>query len=240
MPSAATIVASIALAVSGIVGTADPGTASADDGAGVVALTPDAEASFRAFLTAYGVDDAVQDALVATLDAGGRIDSFGGTPVDVTQTVTPTSITTVSTYADGSVSATTLEQPGDVTGSRVRATGPEPLSVSGCTSTVSTTYQRTYVGCAVRSSNGLVTMGFTAGYTLFQGGGRIDSVQNPHLWSSTYGGATQSLAITREYSSGSLPATARHTATFSTSATTSLTCWLQLNVLGSAYTTDNF
>lgn len=146
----------------------------------------------------------------------------------------------MSTYADGSVSATTLEQPGHVTGNQVRTTAPEPRSVGGCSSTVTTTYQRSYVGCAVSSSNGLVTMSFTAGYTVFQGGGRIDSAQSPRAWSSTYGGATQSLAITREYTSGSLPATARHTATFSPGGSGPFTCWLQLNVLGSAYTTHNF
>lgn len=240
MPSAAPMVASIALAVSLLTAAPGPATASTGDPADATSLTPAAEASFRAFLTAYDVDGSVQDALVATLDAGGQIDSFGGTPVDVAQTVTPTSITTVSTYADGSVSATTLEQPGDVTGSQVRTAGPEPMSVSGCTSTVASTYQRTYIGCTIGSSNGLVTMSFTAGYTLFQGGGRVDSVQNPRVWSSAYGSATQSLTITRRYSSGSLPATAHHTATFTPPGSGPVTCWLQLNVLGTAYTTDGF
>lgn len=239
MPSATTMVASIALAVSALVLPAGAGTASTVAPVGQTALAPDAEASFRAFLAAYGVDGAVQDSLVATLDAGGQIDAFGGTPVEVTQTITPTSISTVSTYADGSISATTLEQPGYTTGSQVRGTAPEPLSVGGCTSTVSTTYQRTYQNCDVSSSNGLVTMSFTAGYTLFQGGGRIDYVQNPRAWSSTYGTASQTLAVTRQYSSGSMPATALHTATFHPTGTTTLTCWVQLNVLGSAYTTDN-
>lgn len=240
MPSVATMVASIALAVSVLAGAPGAANAPADAGAGAGALTPEAEASFRAFLTAYGVEGTVQDALVATLDAGGQIDSFGGTPVGVTQTATPSSITTVSTYADGSVSASTLEQPGQVAGSQARTTGPEPLSVGGCTSTVTTTYQRSYADCAVSSSNGLVTLSFTAGYTLFQGGGRIDSATNPRAWSSSYGSATQSLAVTRQYSSGSLPATARQTATFSPSGSGPVTCWLQLNVLGSASTTGSF
>lgn len=62
---------------------------------------------------------------------------------------------------------------------------------------------------------------------------------NPRAWSSSYGSATQSLAVTRQYSSGSLPATARQTATFSPSGSGPVTCWLQLNVLGSASTTGS-
>jgi len=138
------------------------------------ALTATEQSDLAQFWTDNGVDQATQDKLLANVDAGIMPQSVvgGAEPTSTSSTDAEGTTTTTDVYPDGSLSVSSAEYPvtfaeGEV-GTRA-ITGCEAVTGSGFA-------QRN--NCNVSGTNGVVSLGFIASYTLVNGG--YDYITNHH------------------------------------------------------------
>lgn len=188
---------------------------------------------FVLWISSYGVNTATQTALVGKLSAGEILDSArGGVPISTSDQSTAAQSILVDTYADGSISVSTLERPS------VAKLGIAPLAITGCSVSSGAGYA-SYSNCLVQQSNGTVTLQFRANYSRFTGGANI-SWYGTQAVSALYGTATYpSLTLVRASQSGSLPAVVTaHSRYTSWNGASSEDIYLSLRVnSGSAWTT---
>lgn len=139
----------------------------------------------RAWFTVYGVSAGHQNELIATLDSGGVLDSMraGGVPVKEQLVESDNATTTITTFADHSVSVGTVEKPAPTDGS-----SNQPRAISGC-STYSSGGAVSYQNCQVSQSNGTVTLEFKADYSRWASGASIANWRDANAIVN-YGSAT--------------------------------------------------
>lgn len=203
-------------------------------------LTTEQESRIRVGLETYGVGQDVQDSLISKITAGEMWDSLAAVePVTTEQRLVRGEFVTLSTYADGSITASGVERattvnPGSIT----------PLGVRNCTSRQSGQV-RIKTGCEVWADAILVKMSFTADYNqtfsasdpAYAIAGTIVGVRDKEI--RTIGGTytVRNFGRTQINATASSPAKARLTAdlqAFGSYAAT--TVWLQLNVPMNTYT----
>lgn len=120
--------------------------------------------NLRSYWSRFGVAEATQERLIDGLNRGAFPDSFtDAAPVNEKTLKTETSVLTIRTFADGSISTTGINASPAST-----SRGVTPLSVSGCTVSSGSGY-RTFTNCKVEGTNGNVSVWFYANYTLVQG-----------------------------------------------------------------------
>ena len=167
------IVASVAATALLTLGTAAPSFASSG---AVAALDTAEQADLAAFWTEQGVAASTQADLLDGINAGVLPQSVVGGASPTTETTTDEvgTVTTIQTYPDGSVSVSSTETPYDFD----EADGvTAPRAITGCESQIGSGYANRN-NCNVSGTNGVVTLGFIASYTLAQGGN--DQITNHH------------------------------------------------------------
>lgn len=108
----------------------------------------------RAFLAHYGADEATQNRLIDAYLAGGRWDSMSdAAPVSVREEDRGDGHYTVSTFPDGSIAVTRVEQP--------VSDGPQLRGISQCSVS-----GKQYNGCKIDTWVGAVAMSFYASCNL--------------------------------------------------------------------------
>jgi hypothetical protein len=135
-----------------------------------IALTD--EDQIRSELAQYQVSAADQDTLLDKAHLGILWDSMNPSklPISTVETQDGTFIKIVSRYADASIKITTIEKPRNP---MLRS------SVSNCINASGTGF-RSYSNCLISNDTVLVHMGFTASFTLVNGGyDLINSASNP-------------------------------------------------------------
>lgn len=157
-----------ALAIAAVFGPA----AAADD-----PLSPLAQGYYD-YLVGYGVDDATAAGLAADLDQGIYPDSTAGVePVSQYEIDGVSALTTVSVYADGSISTTDFQRPTQSGGSS--GGGVSPMGITNCGVQSGSGYAN-FSNCAVGGGNYLHYISFKANYTIVNGGyDRITSTWSP-------------------------------------------------------------
>lgn len=158
-------------------GIAEPAAGQAGDTTTAsTTLTADEEGDARAFLAEHGVSADVQDALMAKLKAGELWDVFaGGNPVSTRTTTSPGMRRTIDTYADGSISVTSVEVPVRT----LARPGVSPMYVANCSGGSTGTGYSTWTDCDAYSETGVVAIGFQISYTLTPGYDSIIRVDSP-------------------------------------------------------------
>lgn len=197
-------------------------------------------AGIQAELQHYGVPVAQQEDLIAGIRAGESWDSLGGgSPVSIDQLTTGE---TVERFADGSIKVTQVETPTSAIEPAPGTVGP--MAVTGCRALSNSAGWIRRADCRVRVSYAVIWMEFTADYSVKSGAGRVDAVRQASMGVTFGDYKGLKLSITRKLNSGSAPATARITATswvgpIEQANVYKGTAWMQLNVLTSAWTTNN-
>ena len=108
----------------------------------------------RAFLAQYGADEATQNRLIDGYLAGERWDSMNGAePVSVREEDRGDGRYTISTFGDGSIEVTRVEQP--------VSDGPQLRGISQCSAS-----GKQYNGCKIDTWVGAVAMSFYVSYNL--------------------------------------------------------------------------
>ena len=149
-------------------------------------------ASLAAHLTEYGVPASTQAAIIEGWRNGDLPDSMAGAEPTTTSTSNVGGMSvTVSRYADGSVSVTSVEQPVSAGGRASTGRGQlTPMGVSGCTARTSGNYSyRT--NCYVDRWDGVTWQNFRADFTFVSKNfDRIDKVysRNGGVVGATSGG----------------------------------------------------
>jgi len=155
----ATTTAAVVLAA----GVAGPASAAPSAQPKAIDLSAEAEAQLTDIWTQYGVASDVQQRLIEKFEAGYGLDSMSSAePVSSTTTTSGLSIDTVNTYADGSISAFSVERP-----ATVAKGGASTNAVGGCSGGGT---GNIYTNCSVTGTFGGVSLGFYAGYTLSSSG----------------------------------------------------------------------
>lgn len=165
--------------------------------------TPDV----RDFYTKYGVDEATQDRLIASMEEGDLIDalSSGEEPVSAEEILRDGVIEVVYTYQDGSVAVTSLENPEPLLPGSI-----SPRAVSGCTINSGSGYV-TATNCLVNHTAAYASLSFRANYQRYASatGGSISPRYGTDVISSTIGSiSSQSLTLVRANSTATEPAVA--------------------------------
>ncbi|NYK09420.1 hypothetical protein [Leifsonia naganoensis] len=139
----------------------------------------------REWFSDYGVSAAHQNTLIETLDAGGVIDSMrsGAVPIDEKVIESAEATTTITTFADFSVSVGTVQKPTENPGKAI-----QPRAIAGC-STYSSGGAVSYQNCQISQSNGTVTMKFKADYSRWASGASISNWREANAVVN-YGSAT--------------------------------------------------
>lgn len=150
-------------------GVAGPASAAPSAEPKAIDLSAESVAQLTDTWTQYGVATEVQQRLIEKFEAGGGLDSMSSaSPVSSKTTKTDLSIDTVNTFADGSISAFSVERP-----AKVAKGGVSTNAVGGCSGGGT---GNIYTGCSVTGTFGVVSLGFYAGYTLSStGNARINS-----------------------------------------------------------------
>lgn len=203
-----------------------PSTAARADG---VVSSPD-ENAIREFYSAYGVSAKVQDAVIAGLRAGTLpLSDAGGTPVKTEVVSRDSEVVTLLTYADGSISVSTVSNL--AAKKNLSSSGVSPMSVSGCTRTVNT-FADYYKNCIAKHKTALLTIAFRFDYQNIRGtGSSITSYccEEHSAIGGSYSGSFSKINST----------TLRYSGTFVYySGISSTTRWMQVRVSGSEAWTE--
>jgi hypothetical protein len=177
-----------------------PATAASAAAPGHVSLTPGEVDFLTSEWTHFGVSESVQASLIEKIESGAPLDALTSTAPLSTETVNNvTTVDTVSTFADGSISAYSVEVPS------VAAKGEySPQSVSGCSGGGTA---QIYTNCKVRGIFGAVSLQFTAGYTLSSAGNaRINSYDTKDVKGIGVTVDAGTFELVRRNQSGSSPA----------------------------------
>ncbi|OCI32794.1 hypothetical protein [Oerskovia enterophila] len=203
-------------------------------------LSADDRAQLTTFLTDGGVTAETTATLLKKLEDGQMWDSLaGGTVVSTDSSESATAYDTVTTYADGSISVTSLEK------GVPAATGAiTPFAVSGCT-TKNTGTLRTSRNCTASERRGVVNMSFKVGYDQRFSASDLAYVTGASLLAPTNASVTtiggtysiRNFGRTKTTASAGSPATARLTVDFQcVGGWCANTTWMQVNVPINTYT----
>jgi hypothetical protein len=183
-----------------LLATGLPATAASAAAPGHISLTPGEVDFLTSEWTHFGVSDSVQASLIEKIESGVPLDALTSTTPLTTETVNNvTTVDTVSTFADGSISAYSVEVP------NVAPTGDKALrSVSGCSGGGTA---QIYTNCKVRGIFGAVSLQFNAGYTLSSAGNaRINSYDTKDVKGIGVTVDAGAFELVRRNQSGSSPA----------------------------------
>lgn len=133
-----------------------------------VAVAADPYNDVRTFWNSYGVPAAVQDSLVAELSATGTVDAAkqGAEPVSTVTRDLAGAQQTITTFADGSISVTSLERAKAQTTKRGQVS--TQATIEGCRVASGSGYSN-YSGCIVSADNGIFRIGFKVAYSIYNG-----------------------------------------------------------------------
>jgi len=222
--SAAALTASCAILTSCLIATA-PASASTDSD----------EAFMRDTWNSYDVPVATQDRLLEELASGDTWDSLdGAAPIETETIVKRGTETTVSRFADGSITVTEAELP---------TAGGTRASLSGC-KIVSQTHYDSRRFCNVSTNVVVASAAYTVTYRVVQGGPSsiVSRSSSSAMVTQGYLGniSKKQMVTSRTTQSGSNPAvvTGRWTWT-SNQGAGSRDYWLQFNVRGTSTWAQN-
>lgn len=194
-------VVSTLLAGALLLSTAVPSTASE------VAMPSEDIANIRSELSAVGIESEIQDQLISKLENGIPWDSLNGISSPVSKTTEHLSSETVEreVYADGSVAITRTEKGIETPSS----SGMQARKISGCLKLTTKSGWARWGDCKSKVNLVIVQMSFNFDYSLKKGKqARIDRIFN-HSNFCTCIVDRDSTKVTRKYSDGAAPATAR-------------------------------
>lgn len=186
-----------------------------------------------------GVGEEARSRLIAKWNNGEAWDSMTGVPPEsvVTEEVDGFLVTR-SVFPDGSVSNLSLETPAPVPAPGTVGVFAKPLT--GCKALPSSGGWIRRAECKADAVYGTYTLEFNVDYSVKSGGGRIDNTYNELCdVIPPFGVSNCTLSTSRKQSSGSVPAAARLSATFTPPVGGTITAWVQLHVYGSAWVTNN-
>ena len=175
--------------------------------ASVVDAPADGIADIRSELSAVGVEGDVQDRLIEKLENGIPWDSItdGVQPVSVETEEFSTETRERKVYADGSVAVSRTEKGNEFSNS----SGMQARKISGCVKLATKSGWSRWGDCKSDVNLVLVRMTFNFDYSLKKGKqARIDRIFN-HSNFCTCFVDKDSQVVTRKYSDGAAPATAR-------------------------------
>jgi hypothetical protein len=164
------------------------------DAASAPALSATELGDLAEFWSHNGVDAATQQELLIGIHAGTLPQSITGavSPVSTSTDFTAATATTRVVYPDGSVTVSSVQSPDAGRG------GGEvsPQDILNCTRRTGTGYQSS-ANCDIRGSNGFVTLGFVASYTLQQGSYDVITDYNTPLIVACVGGTCSDPGFTQ-------------------------------------------
>ncbi|MGL3067072.1 MULTISPECIES: hypothetical protein [Planococcus] len=209
-------------------------------------LTKEDVNHLKSFLTEYGVEEPVQQKLIAKIRSGKLWDSLNESSEIVnSKTVEKDDgIETIETFNDGSVKITTID-PAKVEEGVVKTDSEgdviTPLGVTPGTISTGTGYA-TYSNAKVYMKTGIADAHFYANFTLLSGSSKdyISSVRG--AWVGTFGGTANniSLSIIRKYETLDNPAQAQLKFQYvAAGGTASSIVYLTLRVANNLYTGYN-
>ncbi|WP_146067237.1 hypothetical protein [Arthrobacter sp. ZGTC212] len=154
-------------------------------GAPAHAAMSEDESSLRSWFDQYGISEPTQDLLIEKLETEGSYDAMEGeTPVKTTTNESAKAITTIETFADGSINVSEVEKPAEVKPGVISI-----RSIDGCSVTGGSGWGN-WSNCSVNISNGTISMAYKATFERYSGGyGNIISVWGASS-SSKYGSIT--------------------------------------------------
>jgi len=190
-------------------------------------------------LEAMGVEGEDQSRLISKWKNGQAWDSMTGVaPVSVTSEDVDGFVVTRSVFPDGSVSILSLEIPSAAPAPGTVGIFAKPLT--GCKALPSSGGWTRRAECKADAVYGTYAVSFNVDYSVKSGGGRIDNTYNAACEViPPYSVSNCSLSTSRKLNSGSVPAAARLSATFTAPIGGAVNAWVQLHVYGSAWVTNN-
>ncbi len=236
-------VSSVSLVTVLALGAASPAMAESSPAGTSEQIPAAALADVDQHLQGLGVSSSDREGLIDSLIRGEAWDSMNGAkPVSVDST-TPGK--TVTRFADGSITVSSVEQPSRISSSDTKGVSraAKLAPPRGCKALPNSKGWIRRADCTVKVDLVLIMLAFEADYSVKSGYGRIDAVRYPQA--RTIGGWHDSLSlkIGRKVSSGKAPATARLSARVGVGPFKGIgvsnTAWTQLNVLSSATITHN-
>lgn len=202
-------------------------------------LSASDEAQMRETWDTYDVSPDTQDYLLSELEAGRLWDSLNGVEaVSISTTMTPAGELTLSTYPDGSVVATTVEQP--VPASTDDSAITPMASVTGC-KTISSSSRHIKRQCTISTNVVLASATYLVTYQAVQGGNSTIT-SHSNIVTECYGGScsSKSMKINRKTQSGSNPAVVTGYWTWTAIGNAaSKDFWLQTSVRSQTITASN-
>lgn len=161
------LVGSVAVAILLLAGTVPAASAATN------LITPAQEQQARAVFNEYGVSAQTQDSLFNKLESGQVWDVYtGATPVTSTTSIVGGYNQTLETFADGSISVSSVEIP-----RKTAVGGISPMSVTGCTygSSAGVFYG---TDCRVYQNSALTEAEFYASFSQWSTGSSVSNWHN--------------------------------------------------------------
>lgn len=187
------------------------------------ASTDDAAVSahMRNWYASRGVPEGTYGPLVDHFLAGTLMDSMQAdqTPTTVKQIQRGGFTVTQSTFADGSISETEIQNPNTGTSVAASSRAVAPQSVGQCASTTPSHYDTRYNNCVVAADNSFLQITFHATYDIVQGDNNdlINEVTAPYAYAINGTAPTPTLKITKKSENASGPATATASTVYNSS-----------------------
>lgn len=171
--------------------------------------TPQEEAQVSSWLTSHGVASDTAAALVRKIDAGGKLDSgVGINPTNVKVTTEGGARVTTSTYADGSVKVSKIDQP--AAAPSVGVLGVSPRSITSCSGSQTAPGTGAFSNCLANIQNGVVTANFRFDYRISRGAYGAITYAGRGTVTGVGGISGETVKVGRSLESQYAPASATH------------------------------